>query len=51
MRKHLLMLLALVWLSVTGVSAQMFTTSPAPLQQSSQNVKIYLTLRSVMWPD
>lgn len=41
MRKHLLMLLALVWLSVTGVSAQMFTTSPAPLQQSSQNVKIY----------
>lgn len=41
MRKHLLMFVALVWLSVIGVNAQMFTTSPTPLQQSSQNVKIY----------
>lgn len=41
MKKHLLLLMAMVWLAVSGVSAQMFTTSPSPLQQSSKNVKIY----------
>lgn len=40
MKKHLLLFVAMVWLAMTGVSAEVFTTSPVPLQQSSQNVKI-----------
>ncbi len=40
MRKHLLLFVAMVWLAVTGLKAEVFTTSPVPLQQSSQNVKI-----------
>ena len=41
MKKQLLLFVAMLWLAVTGMNAQMFTTSPTPLQQSSQNVKIY----------
>ncbi len=41
MKKQLLLLVACVCMAVLGVNAQMFTTSPSPLQQSSQNVKIY----------
>lgn len=41
MKKQLLLFVAMLWLAVTGMNAQMFTTSPTPLQQSSQDVKIY----------
>lgn len=40
MKKHLLLFVAMVWLAMTGINAAVFTTSPNPLQQSSQNVKI-----------
>lgn len=40
MKKHLLLFVAMVWLAMTGINAAVFTTSPTPLQQSSQNVKI-----------
>lgn len=40
MKKHLLLFVAMVWLAMTGVKAEVFSTSPVPLQQSSQNVKI-----------
>lgn len=40
MKKHLLLFVAMVWLAMTGVKAEVFTTSPVPLQQSSKNVKI-----------
>jgi len=40
MQKHLLLFIAMAWLALTGVKAEVFTTSPIPLQQSSQNVKI-----------
>lgn len=40
MKKHLLLFVAMVWLAMTGINAAVFTTSPVPLQQSSQNVKI-----------
>lgn len=40
MKKHLLLFVAMVWLAMTGINAAVFSTSPTPLQQSSQNVKI-----------
>lgn len=40
MKKHLLLFVALLWLAMTGAKAEVFTTSPIPLQQSSKNVKI-----------
>lgn len=40
MKKHLLLFVAMAWLALTGIKAEVFTTSPIPLQQSSQNVKI-----------
>lgn len=40
MKRQLLLLVAMVWLAAIGVKAEVFTTSPVPLQQSSQNVKI-----------
>jgi 1,4-alpha-glucan branching enzyme len=41
MKKHLLLFVAMIWLSIIGAGAEVFTTSPTPLQQSSQDVKIY----------
>lgn len=40
MRKHLLLLLAVLCVSALSMSAQVFTTSPAPLQEDSKNVAI-----------
>lgn len=40
MKKHLLLFVAMVWFALAGANAEVFTTSPVPLQQSSQNVKI-----------
>lgn len=40
MKRQLLLLVAMVWLTAFGIKAEVFTTSPVPLQQSSQNVKI-----------
>lgn len=40
MKKLLLLFAAICCMALTGVRAEVFTTSPSPLQQSSQDVKI-----------